>query len=169
MSELNTINDLLLHCVKDLYSAETQLVEALPAMAAAASDPALADAFLVHLEETKVHVSRLEQAADVLGDSPHGLTCLGMQGLIAEGNEIIQSEGDAAVKDLALAGGARKVEHYEIAAYCGAKELAEALGNLEVVALLQATEDEEKSTEKLLMGLAAKVTGASPTDEQPVA
>lgn len=168
MPELSTIDDLLLHCVKDLYSAETQLLEALPLMAAAASDPALADAFLFHLEETKVHVSRLEQAADLLGDSPHGLTCMGMQGLIAEGQEILETEGDPAVKDLALSGAARKVEHYEIASYCAAKELAEALGNQEVVALLQATEDEEKSTEKLLMSLAAKVVGSAPTTDEPI-
>jgi ferritin-like metal-binding protein YciE len=168
MPELSTIDDLLLHCVKDLYSAESQLLEALPLMVAAASDPALSAAFLTHLKETKVHVTRLEKAADLLGDSPHGLTCLGMQGLIAEGREIIESDGDPAVKDLALTGAARKVEHYEMAAYCGAKELAEALGNLEVVALLQATEDEEKATEKILMSLAAKVAGSTPAADEPL-
>lgn len=168
MSELSTIDDLLLHCVKDLYSAESQLLEAIPLMAAAAYDPALSAAFLTHLEETKLHVSRLEQAAGLLGDSPHGLTCVGMQGLIAEGQEIIETDGDPAVKDLALTGAARKVEHYEIASYCGAKELAEALGNLEVVALLQTTEDEENSTEKILMSLAAKVVGSTPASDEPL-
>jgi ferritin-like metal-binding protein YciE len=163
MSELNTIEDLLIQCVKDLYSAETQLVEALPQMAAAASEPALADAFTSHLEETKGHVLRLEQVADLLSTSPHGATCVGMQGLIAEGSEILRAEGDASVKDLALAGAARKVEHFEIASYCGAKELAEALGNQEVVGLLQTTEDEEKSSDKVLTAVAAKVVGSAPS------
>lgn len=163
MSELNNIEDLLIHCVKDLYSAETQLVDALPQMAAAASDPALADAFTSHLEETKCHVLRLEKVAELLGSSPHGVTCAGMRGLIAEGSEILRTEGDASVKDLALTAAARKVEHYEIASYCGAKELAEALGDQEIVGLLQTTEDEEKSSDKILTAIAAKVVGSAPS------
>lgn len=168
MSELNTIEELLIHTIQDLYSAEIQLVEALPLMRSASTDLALANSFAAHLEETKGHVRRLEQAAELLGDSPHGAVCLGMQGLIAEGQEILKLEGDAFVKDLALTAAARKVEHYEISAYCGAKELAEALGNQEVAALLQATEDEEKASDKILMGVAAKVVGGAPAANDPV-
>lgn len=168
MSEIATIEDLLVHCVKDLYSAESQLLDALPEMASASTDPALADAFATHLKETKLHVQRLEQAAELLGTSPHGLTCKGMEGLITEGQEILRMD-PSSVRDLALTGAARKVEHYEIASYCAAKELAEACGNLEVVALLQTTEEEEKSTEKLLMALGAKAAGSSPSASQPIA
>lgn len=168
MATMTTIEDLLIHCVRDLYSAETQLVDALPLMAHAATDVALAQAFATHLAETRNHLVRLEQVADLLGSSPHGPTCVGMQGLVAEGQEILKSQAEPPVKDLALSGAARKVEHYEMAAYCGAKELAEALGNQEVVALLQATEDEEKSTEKLLMALAAKVAGSAPVASDPL-
>lgn len=110
----------------------------------------------------------LEQAADLLGTSPHGSVCKGMEGLIAEGQELLRMDASS-VKDLALTGAARKVEHYEIASYCGTKELAEACGNLEVLALLQTTEEEEKSTEKLLMALGAKAAGSSPSNSEPMA
>ena len=169
MSDLSTIEELLIHTIQDLYSAETQLVEAIPPMREASTDLALADSFAAHLEETKGHVRRLEQVAELLGDSPHGAVCLGMRGLIAEGQEILELEGDPFIKDLALTAAARKVEHYEIAAYCGAKELAEALGIQEVAALLKATEDEEKSSDKILMAIAAKVVGGAPSATDPIA
>lgn len=162
MPNLATIEDLLIHVIKDLYSAEIQLLGALPRMAGIASDAALAEAISNHLEETKGHVFRLENVAGILGISPHGVTCLGMKGLIAEAQEMIRVDGDPAVRDLALTGAARRVEHYEIAGYRASRELAEALGRQDVVALLQETEDEEKSSEKLLMALAAKVAGGAP-------
>ncbi|WAC19074.1 ferritin-like domain-containing protein [Luteolibacter sp. SL250] len=168
MPEIITLEDLLVHCIKDLHSAETQLVDALPKLAAAPTDPALADAFANHLKETKSHVIRLEQAAELLGASPHGVTCKGMEGLIAEGREILRMEVGTPLKDLALTGAARKVEHYEIASYCAAKELAEACGNLEVVALLQTTEEEEKSAEKLLMALGARAVAGAPSASNPI-
>ena len=163
MSELNTIEDLLAHSVMDLYSAETQLVEALPKMAAAATDPALVDAFSSHLEETKVHVARLEKIADLLGTTPHGLTCEAMKGLVKEGQETIEEEAEASIKDLALITAAQKVEHYEISGYGSAKALAEALANQEIVGILQTTLDEESGADQILTALAAKIIGAAPT------
>ena len=163
MPEFNTIEDLLAHSIQDLYSAETQLLDALPKMAGAAADPALADAFTAHLEQTKGHVLRLENEADLLGVIPQGLTCKAMKGLIAEGEETIQEDMAPAIKDLGLIGAAQRVEHYEIAAYCAAKALAEAVANQQVVALLQETIEEEIATEKGLTGLALKVVGSAPS------
>jgi ferritin-like metal-binding protein YciE len=163
MSELNTIEDLLAHSVMDLYSAETQLVEALPKMAAAATEPALIEAFTSHLEETKVHVVRLEKIADLLGVSPFGLTCQAMKGLLKEGQETIEEEAEPSIKDLALITAAQKVEHYEISGYGSARALAEALANQEVLGILQTTLEEEAGADKILTALAAKIVGGAPT------
>src|SRR5688572_23765760 len=114
MSKLNSLDDLLVQEIKDLFNAEGQLVKALPKMAKAASEPALKDAILAHLKETEGHVARLEQVAEILGASPRGKTCKAMKGLIEEGAEVIEEQGDPTVKDLALIGAAQKVEHYEI-------------------------------------------------------
>lgn len=162
MSELNTIEDLLSHSVMDLYSAETQLLKALPKMAGAANEPALVEAFKSHLEETKSHVVRLEKIADLLGTTPHGLTCQAMKGLIKEGQETIEEEAEPSIKDLALIAAAQKVEHYEISGYGSAKALAEALANQEVLAILQTTMEEECGADKILTALAAKIIGGAP-------
>ena len=108
MPELTILEDLLAHCIKDLYSAETQMLDALPRLVAASTDPALADAFATHLEETRSHVIRLEQAAELLGTSPHGLTCKGMEGPIAEEQEILRIEKGNPLKDLAVTGAPAK-------------------------------------------------------------
>ena len=164
MAKLKSIQDLLVHNLKDLYSAETQLVKALPKMAKAASDPALVEAINTHLEETKVHVERLEEIAELLEMTPRGVSCKAMKGLVEEGNEAIEEDGEPSIKDLALIGAAQKVEHYEISAYGTARALAEAIGNQEVADLLQTTLDEEGATDKNLTALAEQIvaTAAEP-------
>ena len=164
MAKLNTLQDLLIHSVKDLYSAETQLVKALPKMAKASTNPDLKAGFTAHLEQTKEHVTRLEQVAELLGASPRGLSCKAMKGLVEEGAEAIEEEAEASIKDLALITAAQKVEHYEISGYGSARALAEALGNKDVVELLQTTLDEEGDTDKTLTSLATTIiSGAEVT------
>ncbi|MEK7953292.1 ferritin-like domain-containing protein [Luteolibacter soli] len=157
MSKLTSLDILLVQEIKDLYSAENQLVKALPKMAKAAANPKLKEGFTKHLEETKGHVARLEEIAQLLGASPKGKVCKAMKGLVEEGAETIQEEGDPVIKDLALITAAQKVEHYEISGYGSARALAEALGQDEVVALLQATLDEEGTTDKTLTAVAQEL------------
>lgn len=150
MANLNSIEDLLVQEIKDLYSAETQLVKALPKMAKAASNPELKAGIEQHLEETKVHVERLEEVAKLLDATPRGKSCKAMKGLIEEGSEAISEDGEDAVRDLAIIVAAQKVEHYEIAGYGSARAFAEILGENDVVDLLQLTLDEEGATDKKL-------------------
>ena len=157
MPKLESLDVLLAQEVKDLYSAETQLVKALPKMAKAASNEELKDAFTSHLEETKGHVTRLEEVAAILGVTPKGKVCKAMKGLVEEGAETIEEEGDPTIKDLALITAAQKVEHYEISGYGSARALAEALGLQDVVDLLQATLDEEGTADKSLTALAEEL------------
>ncbi|CAN5179671.1 ferritin-like domain-containing protein [soil metagenome] len=161
MSKLTTLKDLLVEEIKDLYSAEKQLVKALPKMAKAASDPSLKKAFESHLEETKGHVERLEKAAEHLEASPRGKACKAMQGLVEEGSEAIGEEGEAPVTDLALVVAAQKVEHYEMAGYGSARTLAEAMGQGDVAKLLQATLDEEGAADKKLTALSKQLIAAA--------
>lgn len=157
MPKLNTIEVLLAHEIKDLYSAETQLVKALPKMAKAAASQELQEAFKTHLEETKGQVARLEEIASLLGTTPKGKICKAMKGLVEEGSETIEEDGDPVIKDLALIGAAQKVEHYEISGYGTARALAEALELDEVVTLLQTTLDEESSTDEKLTAIAEEL------------
>jgi ferritin-like metal-binding protein YciE len=150
MSKLPTLQSLLIQEIKDLYNAENQLIKALPKMAKAASFGPLKEGLTLHLEETKVHAERLDQIAKVLGVSPKGKVCKAMKGLVEEGAEVIEEEGDPVIKDLALITAAQKVEHYEISGYRSARALAEALKLDDVVELLQATLDEEKSADESL-------------------
>src|SRR5436190_1650361 len=115
--ELNTLRALFIHELKDLYSAETQLVEALPNVAAAVTDADLKAGIEVHLEETVEHVNRLEQILNELGESTDGPKCKGMEGLLAETASLIEEEADPEILDAGIIGGAQKVEHYEIAGY----------------------------------------------------
>jgi ferritin-like metal-binding protein YciE len=151
---LTTLDKLFIHELKDLYSAENQLLKALPKMAKAASNQDLRRGFEEHLEETREHVSRIEQIFEDLDASPSGEKCHAMEGLIAEGDEIIEMNGDDAVKDAALIGAAQRVEHYEIAGYGTARAFAKHLGNDRAVKLLQQTLDEEGETNKKLTTLA---------------
>lgn len=157
MAKLNTVQDLLVHSIKDLYSAETQLVKALPKMAKAATDTDLKAGFKTHLEETKGHVERLKAVAELLGTKPTGLTCKAMKGLLEEGEETIEEDAEPSIKDLALITAAQKVEHYEISGYGSAIALAEALENSEVVDLLRETQEEESATDEKLTEVAQTI------------
>src|SRR5436853_511040 len=126
--QLSSLRDLYIDELKDLYSAETQLVKALPKMAKASSSDELRQGFEEHLEQTKGHVERLEQIFQALGESPKGKKCVGMEGLIKEGSEATDEDYEGAVLDAALIGAAQRVEHYEIAAYGTAGAFAELLG-----------------------------------------
>ncbi len=152
--KLNTIEDLLHHELKDLYSAENQLVKALPKMAKAASNPELKAGFAEHLEQTKGHVARLDQIGKALGKQLTGHKCKAMEGLIEEGAELISEDADERVKDAGLIGAAQRVEHYEIAGYGTARTIAEQLGLSDVAQLLEQTLAEEKATDEKLTILA---------------
>ncbi|MEX0937109.1 MAG: ferritin-like domain-containing protein [Pirellulales bacterium] len=152
--ELNSLDDLFLLEIEDLYDAEKRLTKALPQMAEAAHDQQLKIAFQSHLKETEKQVERLETIFNKLGKKPRRETCDAMKGLISEGEDILKADGDAAVKDAAMIGAAQRVEHYEIAAYGTARTLAQRLNQSEVARLLQETLDEERAADKKLTGIA---------------
>lgn len=152
--QLNSLEDLLIYQLNDLYDAEQRLCEALPEMASAAASPALQQAFRSHLEQTKRQVSRLEQAFVDLGKAATRETCEAMKGLIKEGSEVVDAAGDPDVKDAALIAAGQRVEHYEIASYGAARTFAQRLGHTTVARLLQTTLDEEKETDQRLNQLA---------------
>lgn len=152
--QLQSLNDLFVEQLQDLYSAETQLVQALPKMASAASHEELRDAFEQHLAETRGHVERLQRIFSELGITPGTETCKGMQGLIAEGEEVLKMQGDPAVVDAALIASAQRVEHYEIAGYGTVKTLAGHLDLDDAKGLLDDTLDEEGKADKLLTKIA---------------
>jgi ferritin-like metal-binding protein YciE len=143
--------------LQDLYSAETQLVEALPKMAEAASSPDLKAGFQEHLEQTRAHVRRLEKIFGVLGESAEGEKCKGMEGLIKEGSEMIHEDVVPEEKDAGLIAAAQRVEHYEIAGYGTVATYAELLGDEQAQELLQATLDEEKETDEKLTELSESI------------
>jgi ferritin-like metal-binding protein YciE len=152
--KLNSLDKLYLEELRDLYSAETQLVKALPKMAKGASSDELKEAFESHLEQTKEHVERLTKIFDRLEEKPTGKTCQAMKGLIEEGSEMLEQEGDESVIDAGLIAAAQRVEHYEIAAYGTVRTFANLLGEDEAAELLQQTLDEEGETDKQLSELA---------------
>jgi len=152
-----TLEELLVEELKDLYSAENQLVKALPKMAKAASAPELREAFENHLAETKGQVDRLEQIFKNLDGSPKGKKCVAMEGLIEEGADIISEHEESSVRDAALICAAQKVEHYEIAAYGCARTFAQLLDMKEARQLLQETLDEEGNADKKLTELAESI------------
>jgi ferritin-like metal-binding protein YciE len=151
--KLPTIAKLLEDQLKDIYSAESQLVKALPKMAKKASFKGLKDAIANHLLETKHQVERLDEMGQVLGIKLAGKKCKAMEGLIAEGGEVLEAEGPGPVIDAALIAAAQRVEHYEISAYGSARALAHQLGHEEVVDLLQQTLDEESAADEKLTAL----------------
>lgn len=151
---MESLHALLVDELKDLWSAENQLTKALPKMAKGVSSPELADAFREHLEVTKTHVARIETIFEQLEGSPRGKKCKAMEGLIKEGAEILQEDGEESVIDAALIAAAQKVEHYEIASYGSAIAHAKLLGLNEVVELLVETLNEEKETDEALTSLA---------------
>jgi ferritin-like metal-binding protein YciE len=150
---LNSLDDVLHEQVKDLLSAEKQLVASLPKVADAATTQELKDAIKQHLEETKTHVKRLEEVQGILGIS--GVTtCKAMQGLVAEGEEVLAKSGDPIAKDAAIIAGAQRIEHYEIAGYGTARTLAGELDYGDAERLLGETLDEESAADKLLTKIA---------------
>jgi ferritin-like metal-binding protein YciE len=147
---LDSLQALFLDEIKDIYHGEKQLLEALPRMAKAAAAPELQQAFTSHLKETEGHVQRLERILKDLGQPARGKRCKGMEGLIEEGKEFMQQEGEAPVIDAALISAAQRVEHYEIAAYGCLRTYAQLLGNENAARLLaQTLEEEEAADEKL--------------------
>lgn len=152
--KLETLKDLYLHELQDLYSAETQLIEALPKMAKAATNEELAQGFQTHLKETKEHATRLERILRSHNEKPDGTTCKGMKGLIQEGEEMVEMDGEDEVRDAGLISAAQRVEHYEMAGYGCAKTYAELLGDDEGAKALQQTLDEEEATDQKLTELA---------------
>ncbi len=153
---IDTLEKLFVHQLKDLYSAENQLLDAIPKMQAAASDDDLKQAFADHLEETKTHVSRLEKIFEGLDFEPGGHKCVAMEGLIREGDEFIKADLPKEVRDAALVAAAQRVEHYEIAGYGTARAHAEKLGEHDKADLLQETLDEEGQANKKLTQLAER-------------
>lgn len=151
---MDSLADLLVDEIKDLYSAENQLVKALPKMAKKATSPALKKAFAGHLEETKGHVARLQTIGESMGIKLGGKKCKAMEGLVEEGKEILEEEGDGSVIDAALIGAAQRCEHYEIAAYGTVRAMAMTLGKKDIVKLLQQTLAEEGAADKKLTGIA---------------
>jgi ferritin-like metal-binding protein YciE len=151
---LNSLDDVLHDQVKDLLSAEKQLVAALPKVADAAHSDELKQAINEHLEETRGHVQRLEEITGLLGIDSSATTCKAMQGLVAEGEEILAKDGDPVAKDAAIIAAAQRIEHYEIAAYGTARTLAEQLGKDDAAALLQETLDEESAADQKLTTIA---------------
>ena len=151
---LDTLKELYVEELKDLYSAENQLLKALPQMAGAATAPKLKTAFEDHLAQTEGHVQRLTTIFEGLGEQPTGKVCKAMKGLVAEGSEVIQEEGESHVKDAALIAAAQRVEHYEMAGYGSARNFAKLLGEKDAVKLLQQTLDEEGETDQKLTQLA---------------
>jgi ferritin-like metal-binding protein YciE len=155
--QLNSLDDLLINELKDLYSAEKQLLKALPKMAKAANSKALQNGFTKHLKQTEGHVSRLEKVFDELGASPRGKKCKAMEGLIEEGQEVIDEDASPSVKDAALIAAAQRVEHYEIAGYGCVRTYANLLNHKKAATLLQQTLDEEGETDKTLSKLAEQI------------
>ena len=143
--------------LKDLYSAENQLVKALPKMAKAASSDHLRKGFEKHLDQAKGHVERLEEIFRSLDESPKGKKCMGMEGLIKEGSEVIGEDFEGAVMDAALIGAAQRVEHYEIAAYGTVREFAKILDEPKHASLLEETLNEEKETDEKLTNLSREI------------
>jgi ferritin-like metal-binding protein YciE len=165
MAELSTIKDLLEDEIKDLYSAEKQLTKAIPKMAKGSNNQELSSAFEGHLKETENQVKRLEKAAELLGTTPTGKKCAGMEGVIEEGSEALDEEGDENVLDLGIIGAGSRVEHYEMAGYMTAISLAKQLGQNDVVKLLNETLTEEQAAETKLRTIAQTILKSAPKDE----
>ncbi|HVF70323.1 MAG TPA: ferritin-like domain-containing protein [Chthoniobacterales bacterium] len=165
---MDSLKDLYIEELKDLYSAENQLLKALPRMAKKASSPDLKAAFEAHRGETEGQIDRLERIFKELGEKPTGKTCKAMKGLVEEGKEIIEEDGNESVLDAALIGAAQRVEHYEIAGYGTVRTFASILGEEDAMELLQETLDEEAATDKKLTALAESMVNpdASEAEEE---
>ena len=156
-----SLKELLIDELKDLYHAEKQLVKALPKMAKAALDKNLKAGLTAHLEEAKEHVARLEQVFKLLGEPAKTKVCPAMKGLIEEGSEALEEKEASALRDAQIIGSAQRIEHYEMAAYGTVRSLAETLGEDKVAKILQLTLDEEGAADKKLTAAAATVNEAA--------
>jgi ferritin-like metal-binding protein YciE len=157
---LETLKELYVEELRDLYNAENQLIKALPKMAKGASSDELKEAFEKHLEQTKGHVQRLEQVFEELGEKTKGKTCQAMKGLIEEGSEVLKADGEDSVLDAAIIVAAQKVEHYEIASYGTIRTWANLLGKTDVAALFEDTLEEEKEADLKLTDIAESFVNA---------
>jgi len=155
--EMNTLRDLYIEQLRDLYDAENQLVKALPKMAKGANSDELRQGFEEHLEQTRQHVQRLETIFEQLGEKPKGEKCKGMEGLVKEGSEVLDEEMNEDVKDAAIIAAAQRVEHYEIPGYGSVRTYANLLGETEAEELLEQTLTEEKETDAKLTELAENI------------
>ena len=161
--KVESIEDLFLDELKDLYSAEKQITKALPKLVKAASTQELSEAFESHLEETKGHVERLEEIFEKLGKKGAGKTCEGMKGVLEEGSEVIQEIEKGVVRDAGLIAAAQRVEHYEIAGYGSVRSFAELLGKTDIVELLEETLQEEKAADEKLTKISESVNQEAQT------
>jgi ferritin-like metal-binding protein YciE len=164
---LDTMQDLLIHQLKDIYSAEQMLTKALPKLKDRASTEELATAFGDHVQETKNQVARLDQVFGILGEQPGGVKCKAMEGLIAEADELLNEDGNDAVIDAGIIAAAQRVEHYEISAYGSAKAFATLLGLSDVVKLLNETQQEETAADKKLSLIATAEVNARAAGTDP--
>ncbi|HEU4415447.1 MAG TPA: ferritin-like domain-containing protein [Candidatus Angelobacter sp.] len=155
--EMQSLRDLMVDELKDLYSAENQILKALPKMIKKATSPDLKQGFEKHLRETQGHVERLEKIFTELDASPRGKKCKGMEGVIADGKELMEEGAEPEVMDAGLIGAAQHVEHYEMAGYGCVRTYAELLGLDNIARLLQKTLDEEKATDEKLTELARNI------------
>ena len=155
--EMESLRELFVDELKDLYSAENQILKALPKMIKKASSGELKKGFETHLQQTRGHVERLEKIFQKLGKSPKGKKCKGMEGVISDGKELMEEDAEPEVMDAGLIGAAQHVEHYEIAGYGCVRTYAELLGQDDFAKLLQKTLDEEKDTDEKLTELAQKI------------
>lgn len=165
----NLLKKLYVDELKDLYSAETQMVKALPKMAKAATSPELRAGFEGHLKQTQEHVARLEQIFDALRQSPKGKHCKGMEGLIKEGSEMIAEDPEPEELNAGLIAAAQRVEHYEMAGYGCVRTYAQLLGESEAVTILEKTLKEEKETDAKLTKLAETINAEAMNAAEPEA
>lgn len=165
---LGSMQELFVQQLKDLYSAESQIVKALPKMAKGASNPELRQAFEMHLEETKNQQQRIEDIfeAEKLSGSPRGHKCKGMEGLLEEGSEMLEEDGEENVLDAGLIAAAQRVEHYEIAGYGTARAMAQLLGLSKAAKMLEQTLKEEEATDKKLTQIAEQYVHAAAPQSQ---
>jgi ferritin-like metal-binding protein YciE len=154
---VETPEELLIDELKDLDSAEKQIVRALPKLAKSATNPELSEALRTHLEETKEQVARLEKISELIGKKLTGKTCVGMKGVLEEGSEVLEETEKGAIRDAALIAASQRVEHYEMAGYGAARDFAKLLGNGDIASLLEDTLEEEKNADKKLTSIASIV------------
>ena len=164
---LETMQDLLIDQLQDIFNAEQQLTKALPKLAERATDEDLTQAFRDHLAETERQIQRLERVFQKLEQRPNNKVCKGMEGLIAEGSELLEQEGNDAVIDAALIAAAQRVEHYEVSAYGSAKAMAALLGHGDIVKLLDESQEEETAADKKLSLIATTVVNARAAGTDP--